>query len=291
MQSKNIFSNVLLILFLLLFTHAGVNAQDAKPKKKHKVGAVYFSWGYNEEWYTTSTVHIQQDALGNSYDLVQVKATDHKGWDDGIFNKALTIPQYNYRLGYYFNKKQDLGIELNFDHTKYLIADGQTIQLNGKLANTPVSESIVFSQANGFYYYLNNGANFFLFNFVRRLGLYSTKDNKFHLDLISKAGIGPVVPHVQNSLFGQANLPHFQLGGWNIGQENVLRATVMKYGFIEFSEKVDYASYSHLAIYDGLAKQNFGTIEFILSIGFIIPTTSHNPLFTAAPVIKDGGNE
>lgn len=255
------------------------NSQVEATKKKHRNGSFYFSWGYNEEWYSNSTVHIEQGALGNSYDMVQVKATDHKGWNDGILNKALTIPQYNYRLGYYFNERQDLGVEFNFDHTKYLIADGQTIQITGTMHNAAVNQTIVFSQANGFYYYLNNGANFFLFNFIRRTGLYSTRDNNLHIDLVSKAGIGPVIPHVQNSLFYQANLPHFQLGGWNMGQENVIRFTVMKYGFIEFSEKIDYARYSHLSVYDGLAKQNFGTMELIASAGFILPTHKGNPLF------------
>ena len=49
--------------------------------------------------------------------------------------------------------------------------------------------------------------------------------------------------------------------------------------FIEFSQKADYARYSHLKIYEGTAKQNFGTYELILSIGAIVPTTKHNPIF------------
>jgi hypothetical protein len=267
--------------FLSLCLMLGAHHSEAQTEvvKKHKRGALYFSWGYNQEWYTTSNVHIEQKSLGNSYDFTQVRATDHKGWNDGILNKALTIPQYNYRLGYYFNEKQDLGVELNFDHTKYIIADGQTIQINGTMANTPVNQSVVFSQANGFYYYLNNGANFFLFNFVKRLGLYNSKDNNLKIDLVGKVGIGPVIPHVQNSFFGHANLPHFQLGGWNTGVESVLRFTIMKYGFIEFSEKVDYARYSHLSIYEGYARQSFGTIELIASAGFILPRHSDHPWF------------
>ena len=272
-------SRKLLCLSIMLLIQICATAQTETKTKKHKTGSFYFSWGYNAEWYTNSTVHIEQDALGNNYDMVHMKAQDHKGWDYGVLNKALTIPQYNYRLGWYFNERQDLGVEINFDHTKYLLTDGQYMQITGKMNNQQVNEYLMFSQGNGFYYYLNNGANFFLFNFVRRTGLYSSKDNNLHIDLISKAGVGPVVPHVQNSLFGQANNPHFQFGGWNIGQENVIRFTVMKYGFIEFSEKADYARYSHLAIYEGYAKQAFGTIEFIASIGFILPSHKGNPKF------------
>jgi hypothetical protein len=265
-------------IFLLLSMSMGANAQVVK-KKKAKTGSIYFSWGYNHEWYTPSTVHVKQSSLGNDYALVDVNGHDHKGWDEGVFHMQLSIPQYNYRLGYYFNDKQDMGIEINFDHTKYIITDNQEMQIKGTKGGAPINESLTFSAANGFYYFLNNGANFLLFNFVKRFGMYHTMDNKFRLDFTAKAGIGPVIPHVENSFFGQANDKHFQLGGWNTGVETAIRATVMKYAYLEFSQKADYARYSGLRIYQGTARQSFGCYELILSAGVIIPTTRHNPMF------------
>ena len=287
MSFTHIFRQLLTAALLLLLVQPSFaqsaekkdNATPVKEKKRHKAGSIYFSWGYNEEAYTKSTVHIKQDALGNDFDMIHVTGHDHQGWNDGVTNKPLTIPQYNYRLGYYFNEKQDLAIELNFDHTKYIIVDGQNIHIKGKVAHVQVDSNIVFSAQNGDYYYLNNGANFFLFNIVIRVGLYHTRSNYLRIDLTGKAGIGPVIPHVQNSIFGYVNDQHFQFGGWNTGVELALRATIMRYGFIEFSQKLDYARYSNLALYDGTAKQNFGTYETILSIGAIIPTTHHNPAF------------
>jgi len=255
------------------------DAKDLKVKKC-RIRSVWGSWGYNEEWYTNSNVHIQQSALGNNYEIVQAQARDHLGWNTGILNKALTIPQYNYRLGFYLNEQQDMGFELNFDHTKYLLRDPQTIHVTGTMNNQSVNEYVNFTQSNGFYYYLNNGANFFLFNFVKRWGITRSQSNNFALDFVGKAGIGPVVPHVQNMLFGEANLPHFQLGGWNTGVETVLRATIYKYAFVEFSQKVDYARYQQLSIYEGKAHQAFGTYEIILSVGAYLPTVKNNSFFS-----------
>jgi hypothetical protein len=283
MQLKNILVNISCFL-LLIFCNAEANAKSAKHKR---TGSIYFSWGYNNEWYTNSTVSITQNSLGNNYQLLHVYAHDHPGWDEGILNKALTIPQYNYRLGYYFNEKQDIGIEGNFDHTKYLIGDGQTIHMVGMFNDTHVDQPLFFSQAQGFYYFLNNGANFLLFNFVKKYQLYRAKTNHFKLDLVGKAGIGPVIPHVQNSLFGQINDQGFQFGGWNTGIETAIRATFFRFGFIEFSQKVDYARYSNLAVYEGTAKQNFGTYELILSVGFILPATKHNPMFRRNPLVNN----
>jgi len=273
------------IVFALLVSTIATFAQNQrdsipKPKKeKHRTGSMYGSWGYNEESYTHSNIHITQNALGNNYEFVQVDGHDHQGWNNGVLNKALTIPQYNYRLGYYFNKKQDLAIELNFDHTKYIIVDGATEHMKGTFNHHSVDSTIVFSQANGDYYYLNNGANFFLFNIVKRVGLYHDHTNFLRVDLTGKAGVGPVIPHVQNSLFGDANHQQFQFGGWNTGVELALRITFLRYAYIEFSQKLDYARYSNLELYQGTAKQNFGTYETILSIGAIIPTTKHNWMF------------
>ncbi len=258
-------------------------------EKKARNRAIYASWGYNKAWYTKSTVGVRQPDLGNDYKMVKVTAHDNPGWNHRLLNQQLTIPQYNYRLGMYFNKKQDLAFELNFDHVKYIIGDGQTMTVQGTYANAPIDKSMVFSRSNGFYYFLNNGANFFCFNLVKRKEVYHLPSRNLYVDFTGKAGLGPVIPHVENSLFGKPNTPQFQFGGWNAGLETALRVTFMKYAYIEFAQKVDYARYSHLKVYEGRARQAFGTYELVLSLGTILPTTKNNPLFVRdAPVSEDG---
>jgi hypothetical protein len=75
---------------------------------------------------------------------------------------------------------------------------------------------------------------------------------------------------VQNSFFGKANDPGFQIGGWNMGVEAGLRATFFKHIYLEYTHKLDYASYSGLKVYEGTASQSFGTYEMILSLGYTI---------------------
>ncbi len=239
----------------------------AQVKKKRK-GEFYFSWGYNTEWYTRSTVKINQPDLNNHYKFKNIKGHDHPGWDEGLFSKALTIPQYNYRLGYFLNDKNDLGIEINFDHTKFIFEDGQEARVKGTLNGRSVDSTVLFNEANGFYYYLNNGANFLLFNIVKRWNWYTDKSKHVKIDALGKAGIGPVIPHVQNSFFGEKNNPGFQFGGWNTGVEGAVRSTFYRYVYVEFAGKLDYARYSGLKIYKGKARHAFGTAEVILSLGF-----------------------
>ena len=268
-MSKN---KTILSLFILALPSFSLAQQQPPKKKKKFIKEVYFSWGYNKEWYTHSSLAVKQPSLGNDYSLEHVKAHDHPGWDDGILNKQLSIPQYNYRLGFLLDEKRGWGFEINFDHTKYIIAD-QDVHIKGTLENHPVDSTIAFNSANGFYYFLNNGANFLLFNVTKRYHLLETRNEKVKVDFYGKLGIGPVIPHTQNSLFGQANHQGFQFGGWNTGVEGVIRATFFRYLYLEYSNKFDYARYSGVNVYQGKAHQTFGTYEMIVSLGFDIPTS------------------
>jgi len=267
------YQTTILLLFCASLPFLSYGQQQPEKKKKKFIKEVYASWGYNGEWYTHSTIHVSQPKLGNDYNFVHVKAHDHPGWNEGLFSKALSIPQYNYRLGFLLDEERGWGFEINFDHTKYIFAD-QDVRLKGTLHGRSVDTTIAFNQANGFYYYLNNGANFLLFNVTKRWHLLKTRDEKVKVDFLGKFGVGPVIPHTQNSLFGQANHQGFQMGGWNTGLEGSLRATFFRYAYLEYSNKMDYARYSGLNVYEGKAHQAFGTYEMILSLGLIIPTTA-----------------
>ncbi len=256
-----------IVLFTISLLLLSLITDAQTKKKKEKNGEFYFSWGYNAEWYTHSSVRVMQSSMGNDYKLKNVSAKDHLGWDMGIFKVPLSIPQYNYRIGWSINKKKNLFFEINFDHTKYILRD-QNAHIVGKLNGHQVDTTVAFNEANGFFYYLNNGANFLLFNLVKRYPLYQSSSHNFKLDGFGKAGIGPLVPHVENMLFGVKNDPHFQIGGWNVGTEAALRATFYKTVYLEFCNKLDWASYSGLGINNGTMRQMFGTYEIILNLGF-----------------------
>lgn len=256
----------LVLFFVLLTGHT-----EAQHKKKERKKELYFSWGYNTEWYTKSNVRVSQPSLGNNYSFTNISGHDHRGWDEGLFRLAISIPQYNYRLGLFINRKKDLAVEINFDHTKYIFTD-QLAGIKGTLNGRNLDSSVNFNAKNGFYYYLNNGANFLLFNIVKRWQLKRWKN--IGISALAKAGIGPLIPHVENAFFGQKNDKGFQLGGWNIGTEATLRCTFFNRVYLEYCNKLDYARYSGLRVYQGTAKQAFGAYEMILNLGVNFPVGS-----------------
>jgi hypothetical protein len=257
-----------LLAFFCLLAVYGAIAQEETARKRKIVrhGNFYFSWGYNAEWYTHSNIHIAQPVLNSNYYFMDVKATDHRGWDDHLLQKQLTIPQYNYRLGYFFNEKQDWGFEINFDHTKYVLTPSQSIHVKGTINGRLVDTTIIAAD-NTILWQLNNGANFLQFNFVHRLRMVDAHNSNILFDCLLKAGVGPVIPHVQNTLWGVPNNPNFQFGGYNIDVDMSYRATFFKHLFLEFQSKGVYGQYFGLKVYDGTGNQHFYCFEVALVAG------------------------
>ncbi len=232
-----------------------------------KNGEFYFSWGYNTEWYTHSDIKVSQPSQNTNITFVDIMAHDHKGWDNELLKKQLTIPQYNYRIGYFFNQKQDWGIEINFDHTKYVVDWNKSVRVKGTL-NGRSMDTMVVTGPGSIVWQLNNGANFLELNVVKRLKIIHAWNDKVKLDALLKLGGGPNVPHVQNAVFGRDNVAHFQFSGFNVDADAALRLTFFKHVFFEFYNKVVYARYWDLRLYDhARGRQAFGCYEIALSLG------------------------
>src|SRR5689334_2859847 len=93
---------LLLISFIVVAT--STHAQK-KPSRK-LINGIYLQWGYNADAYTHSTIHFKM-ANGNDFKLHRAKAHD-SGDFDAIYKEPMeiSIPQYNYRIGFYINERQ-----------------------------------------------------------------------------------------------------------------------------------------------------------------------------------------
>ena len=106
---------------------------------------MYFQWGYNTEWYTKSNIHIRM-SNGNNFILHHAVGTDKPDLDAiGKEPFDVSIPQYNYRIGFYLNNSHTKAIELNFDHPKYVVEDGQRIHVTGTIDERPVDGDSVMN--------------------------------------------------------------------------------------------------------------------------------------------------
>lgn len=246
-------------------------------------GEWYFSWGYNTETWAPSDIHVSQPELGNDFTIHDVKGHDDPGWDTGLFNKGLFVPQTNMRIGRFIDEERTVAVELSLDHTKYTSRIGQTARVSGTINGTAVNSDRVLDE-NTFRYNLHNGANHLMVNIVRRVPLVGATNESLTLAAIGKAGVGLMLPHSSNTVLGNNNdaevgpkkinnyfgTKHgwWQFDGWTAGIEAGVRFVAVKPFYLELTDKVAYAWLYDIPVYKGTADHSLWMNEVILSLGF-----------------------
>jgi len=264
MYHKGRIAAAFLLYFLSCFIT--VSAQTGELKKKTTKGTLYFSWGYNKDWFSRSDLHFTETS-NETYDftLYDVKAVDRPGFEQ-IFGSDISIPQFIYRFGYYFNDKRNLGIEIGFDHAKYVMVANQKVHVKGVIHEKEIDKDTVLSP--GFLAFEHtNGANFLMVSLMKRKPFYRVGQSVFNLVL--KPGAGIVIPKTDVALFGKHRDNEFHIAGYIAGLDVSLRYEYGRHLFAETGFKGCYANYMNvLTIGDAKANHHFFSLEYLLSIGY-----------------------
>lgn len=245
-------------------------------KKKGKFDGIYLQWGYNAEWYTHSNIHFKM-ANGDNFILHKARAHNNPGFQT-ILDKPLkfSLPQYNYRLGFYLNKEHTRAFEINFDHAKYIVTNGQTVHVTGKIDGKPADGDSVLNPATFLHFEHTDGANFLHFNYVQQQTLIKTKSKKRPLlTSVWKAGAGINIPRSDFTWRGDRLNNRFHIAGYNISAEGGLRLYPARRFFLELTGKSGYVRYMDALAETSKSRGNrathgFGYLEFIGTLGFEI---------------------
>jgi hypothetical protein len=265
-MTKHLGFTFILPFFVLLTFANQIFAQDSL-KFKQETG-FYFSWGYNKDFFSKSDIRFS-DTGNDQYDfkLMNAKAKDLPAFKS-ILNTDITIPQYVCRLGYYFKKKSQFGIELNFDHAKYIVYDDQTLRVRGQIRGRAIDKDTLVDN-NFVHLEHTNGANFLMANMLYRIKLYESANHNSAVSLIFKTGMGTVIPKTDVTFMGNRIDNVFHIAGFIAGEEITIRYRIYKGIITEFSSKNAYANYFN-AIGVGSAKvsHSFFTTMLILTLGY-----------------------
>ena len=244
---------------------------------KNKKTQWYYTWGYTRAAYSKSTIHFKNSSnkynevtkQNDNYDfkVYNAVAKDRPDFDDIPDVINLTIPQYVFRIGYAFNDKW--GIELNYDHTKYVVTDYQTVRVAGRVNNNYFDQDTILNPNTFLHFEHTDGANFWMINAVRKWNLIRPKKN-FEMSWVLKPGAGIVFPRTDVTLFGERLNNRWHVAGWIVGVESGLRMEFFKHGFFEFVGKGSYADYVNSLVLgkgNGKAKHHFFTGQLTATIG------------------------
>jgi hypothetical protein len=258
------------ISVLLMFTVTSL--YSFSQNKKKKLDGMYLQWGYNTEWYTKSNIHFKDVVNGVPHDFTIYHAVAHDRNDiDGIVKKPIeiSVPQYNYRIGFYLNKTHSKALEINFDHTKYIVYDNQLLHAKGSIGNSYFDKDTAFN-ASEMHFEHTNGANFYHINYVRQYALKKDKTRDLFTALW-KAGAGILIPKTDVTLSGKRVDNRFHIAGYCIGAEGGGKWYFANKVFLEGTAKTGFANYTNsLAAGGGRVNHSFGYFELIATIGYDI---------------------
>lgn len=267
---KNIIAALLSLVFI-----TGSFAQQKQARKKLFSG-MYLQWGYNAETYTKSTIHFKM-SNGNNFTLHNVVAHD-KGDYDAIYKKPgdVSIPQYNYRIGFYLNKKHTKALELNFDHAKYVVTDGQKARVTGTIDGIAVNGDSILNPDSFLHFEHTDGANWLHFNYVQQhTFLYTASGSRPLLTSVWKLGAGINIPRTDFTWRGDKYNNDFHIAGYNISAEAGARLYMARKFFLELTGKTGYVKYINALVCTNAQKGNrathsFGFLEAIATLGYDI---------------------
>lgn len=289
---------LVVLLTALFFT--SIYAQDQQMPKQikftaHNKGKFYFFWGGNRDSYTKSDIHFK----GDNYDFTVYNAIADdkpKGWHVDYVNPSrMTIPQTNFRMGYFINDHYNISIGL--DHMKYVMRQDQIANITGNV-NLPGTD--IGSMYNGTYnnypmnFYNNyidydHGTPFPFLTFEHTDGLnyvnteisrfddvskiFKIGDtDKFQINLTEGIGGGFLYPKTNAQILGYKRHDDFHVSGYGVSAKVGLNFTVYKYFFIQTELKGGYINMPDIrttAVTNDTASQHFMFFERVVSFGGI----------------------
>lgn len=248
MKASLSYSIILIILLLPAFVEAQ-ESSSSQPLNFSK-GSFFFTWGWNQAQYANSDIHF----TGPNYDftLRDVVATDRPTHlkPEIYFNPStITIPQTNFRLGYFLSDKWS--VILGYDHMKYVVTQFQTVDIDGEISignpeldgsydGDPIEldyDFLKYEHTDGLNY-IFLGANYN--HTLLSLPEHGISTGNMSLDGFAGADAGIVLPKTNAILMGMEQSDRFHLAGIGTGLNVGLTYSFFKYFFIGAQFKAGY---------------------------------------------------
>lgn len=250
----------------------------------HNKGKFFISWGGNRDSYSKSDITFR----GKDYNFTLDNGIAHdkpKGWHVDYINPAkMTIPQTNFRMGYFINDHYSIAIGM--DHMKYVLTQDQTVNISGTI-NLPLTDS--GSDYNGTYndtptvitekflmYEHTDGLNYVNTEFSRHDDISSlfkiANTDKIQINLTEGAGVGLLYPKTNTTLLGKPRHDDFHVSGYGTSLKAGLNITFLKHFYVQGELKGGYINMQDIRTTQSIedsASQDFFFLQRIIAFGGI----------------------
>ncbi len=279
---------LIFILLILVAFPAAAQRKKSKPKNSHTKGTLDLYWGYNLSAYTKSDLRL----IGDGYDftLNKVVADDRPEKFSSVYvdPSRLTVPQFNFRVGYNFWHNYNLS--LGYDHMKYVIRNRQQVSMNGRI--DPGVDALWAGEYNGenvtlnnshFHYENSDGLNYIRLQISRVDLWYRTKKNGwFALSSLAGVSSGMILSFNDFNFGGEFTRRTISVSGYGISGHLGIRLEFWKHLFVQTNLAGGFMHQTRVKTRPtgtDHAKQKFGYIASETAVGFLFyirPTNDCN---------------
>ena len=272
---------------MLSFSLNSFAQEEIKVEKytTHNKGKFFVSWGGNRESYTKSDVTF----TGKDYNFTidNMAARDKpKGWHiDYINPMRMTIPQTNFRLGYFVS--DHYSVTVGVDHMKYVMTQNQIANVTGSI-NLPVGDAgaihngiynntpVNFADETFLIYEHTDGLNYVNTEISSHDDISSlfriTNTDKIQVNSTEGVGVGVLYPKTNTTLLWKNRHDDFHVSGYGTSVKAGLNITFFKHFYIQGELKGGYINMQDIRTTqsnDDKASQDFFFFQRIIAFGGI----------------------
>ena len=272
-----ILSSAFLLVTFSLFSQETIKIQDKYTA--HNKGKFFVSWGGNRETYSKSDIHFK----GSDYDFTIYDVTAHdkpKGWHIDYINPGrMTIPQTNFRMGYFVNDHYSIAIGV--DHMKYVMNQDIVVKYSGNYPNRnsfgeAVGNNQVLLTEPFLTFEHTDGLNYVNTEISRHddiSNFFNIEDtDKIQVNLTEGIGTGFLYPKTNAKVFSKQRHDDFHIAGYGASIKAGLNVTFFKHFYIQTEVKGGYINMSDIQTTfsdSDSASQEFFFFQKIIAFGGI----------------------
>jgi len=272
----------LTVSLLIVFSFNGF-AQKGWFEQEDKKNQLFLYWGYNRALFSKSDISFK----GDNYDftLTDVAANDRPtdfAVDPYLNPVAFTIPQYNYRIGYYF--KSRWSASLGMDHMKYVMPQDQNVKINGRIKDELTEIEYIFNDddiilTDSFLTFEHtDGLNYLSLEVEHFSNLYRF-NQKHGINIYGGAGGGMLIPKSNVKLMGYERHDAFHVAGFGLSAKAGINVTVWRFFFIQTEIKGGYINMNNILVRPGdvadRSSQDFWFTQWNFVLGGYIPLSKN----------------
>jgi hypothetical protein len=250
-----------ILLFISHFSFAQITAITPSGG----IGKFWMQFGYNRAFFLPGDIKFK----GPDYNFTVTKAKANDDWQFANADKwDKEIPQFTWRMGYFFNSEEMFGFEVSYTWVNYVLPLNEKVKVNGTIEGVKYNGDAYLKPAFVTYSH-SNGSGYAELKAVKGFLIYGNHDYSHMFFWLAKAGGGLAVTKTNATSFGESQKNDFNVSGFTGTLEATAKYTYKMHWNFETGLKGDFVDYLEApTVGKGTASQIVVSLHWIVAIGF-----------------------